>query len=145
MTKKQISDIQSGIWMIGIAILFITGDWWPGILILAGVSMVVSNILKSRAENAPDLPSAAPAPVFTNAGESEINEPLPDPSPRAPVNQPLSAPIPAQPEAEPRRPVDRLPENCETCGAPVRGRDVTWTGFDTARCGFCGSPLKMKT
>lgn len=30
--------VQSAIWLLGLALLFFTGQWWPGILILAAVS-----------------------------------------------------------------------------------------------------------
>ena len=34
-------EIQGAVWMIGIAILFWQGWWWPGILVLAAISGLV--------------------------------------------------------------------------------------------------------
>jgi hypothetical protein len=34
-------QVQSAIWLVGIAILFWQGWWWPGILILAAISGLV--------------------------------------------------------------------------------------------------------
>jgi hypothetical protein len=148
MNKKQLKDIQTGIWLIGLAILFLTDNWWPGILVLIGVSMVISSLL--RRDQAPQ------APLGTETIDPQPND-LPNPSPpvtppeepiqpaQAPIPQKAQQPFPpfSQPR-EPLRPVDRLPETCDACGAPVRATDVHWTGFDTARCAFCGSDLIMK-
>ena len=42
--------IQSGIWLIGLAILFYTGNWFPGILILVAVSGITQAVLQSFAK-----------------------------------------------------------------------------------------------
>lgn len=41
--------VQSGIWLIGLAILFFTGWWFPGILILVAVSGITQALLQARA------------------------------------------------------------------------------------------------
>lgn len=33
-------NLQSAIWLVGIGILFITGDWWPGILFVIAASIL---------------------------------------------------------------------------------------------------------
>ena len=38
--------LSSAIWLIGIGVLMLTGDWWPGILVLVGLSMVVEAVFK---------------------------------------------------------------------------------------------------
>jgi len=36
--------IMGGIWLIGIAVLAVTGRWWPGILVLIGISALVGGL-----------------------------------------------------------------------------------------------------
>lgn len=38
--------LQSAIWLIGIGILFLTGDWWPGILIVIAISILAELVLQ---------------------------------------------------------------------------------------------------
>lgn len=42
--------IQSGIWLIGLAILFYTSNWFPGILILVAISGITQAVLRSFAK-----------------------------------------------------------------------------------------------
>jgi hypothetical protein len=114
--------------MIGIGVLMLWGHWWPGIIILIGLSMVLGAFWKTSEpptfENPepPTIPPApaAPAPVVT----------------RIPVVQP--APVSSVHRT------DLLPSNCPHCGAPVRANDVKWMGTQSAACAYCGSTLPMK-
>jgi hypothetical protein len=36
--------ITGGIWLIGIAVLAVTGWWWPGVLVLIGLSALISGL-----------------------------------------------------------------------------------------------------
>jgi hypothetical protein len=36
--------IMGGIWLIGIAVLAVTGWWWPGIMVLIGISALVGGL-----------------------------------------------------------------------------------------------------
>jgi len=36
--------ITGGIWLIGIAVLAVTGWWWPGIMVLIGISVLVGGL-----------------------------------------------------------------------------------------------------
>jgi hydrogenase/urease accessory protein HupE len=38
---QQAHAITGGVWLIGFGVLFATGYWWPGILILAGITAMV--------------------------------------------------------------------------------------------------------
>ena len=42
--------VQSAIWLVGLAILFLTGWWFPGILVLVAISGVTQALLQSRAK-----------------------------------------------------------------------------------------------
>src|SRR5512140_2829695 len=100
MIQKPWSGIQSGVWMIGLAILFFTGLWWPGILILMGVSMVLQWAFSSEA-----------APAF-EAEKAPVSQ-----RPMAPVKP---APAPVSPlvftPAAMYHPVQALPSVCTHCG-----------------------------
>lgn len=118
---------QSAIWMIGIGILMLWGHWWPGILILIGLSMILGGFWKV----------SVPQPL----------EPLEPPDgPSAPVApQPPAAPkpiIPPAPASVTRR-TDLLPANCPRCGGPVRANEVRWIGMQSAACAYCGATLPI--
>jgi hypothetical protein len=44
--------VQSAIWLIGLAVLFWTGWWFPGILILVAISGITQALLAKMAANA---------------------------------------------------------------------------------------------
>ena len=44
------------------------------------------------------------------------------------------------PEAPPKRPA--LPAHCPSCGAPLRPDEVEWPDDNTAKCAYCGSPVR---
>ncbi len=117
-------DVQSAIWLIGLGILFLTGKWWPGILILIGVSMVVGTLARgwSVIDTPPAPPPAPPSfstpPVMT----------APPVFSTAPVETPPSPPAPR---------AARLPDLCPNCGAPPR--TLAQRGGDPALCPYCGA------
>jgi hypothetical protein len=122
---KQLSpsdSLQSAIWLIGIAILFLTGDWWPGILILGGISVLAEFLIRRS-------PPAAAAP----ASEAPA-APEPEPAPLEPTA------ISAEP-APPARRLDLLPDACPACGAKVRSGEVRWVDAQSAECAYCGTSL----
>src|SRR5512147_768413 len=43
--------VQSAIWLIGLAILFYTGNWFPGILVLVAISGITQALLASMAKS----------------------------------------------------------------------------------------------
>ena len=108
--------------MIGLAVLFFSGHWWPGILVLIGISMVVSA-------------------VWRGSQPEDYSAPQPQPQPMAPaapfvIPNPSPAPVSYAPRA------DLLPGNCPRCGAPVRPNELKWNGSHAA-CSYCGSALPM--
>jgi len=130
MDARPWQGIQSGIWLIGLAILFFTGLWWPGILVLVGISMVLQWVFSQ------DSPRVFEA------------EQTPAPQPIAPPAAPTPAPAVAVPAAftqtGPVHPVQALPSTCPRCGGPVRAYEVKWTGPRSASCAYCGSALPLK-
>jgi hypothetical protein len=129
---SSMPGIHSGIWLIGLAILFFTGLWWPGILVLVGISMVLQWI-------------------FSESSTQTRFEQAPQPAPRPVIQTPAAASTPA-PQAAPivtppaalYHPVQLLPPTCSHCGGPVRAYEVKWTGARSAVCAYCGSGLTLK-
>jgi hypothetical protein len=41
--------------------------------------------------------------------------------------------------------LELLPATCPTCGGPLHGKDVKWTGAQSADYPYCGANLPMRT
>lgn len=113
--------LRSAFWLIGLGILFFWGHWWPGILVLIGLSMVLGSLFRAPVRPWPQNP---PPPSS------------PDSAPPAPILAPV--------QLDPVHRVDLLPANCPQCGGPIRAYEVKWTGRQSAACPFCGSNLPMR-
>ena len=48
MNSKRSGQITGGIFFIGIAVLALTRFWWPGILVVMGITAIVSGALQGR-------------------------------------------------------------------------------------------------
>ncbi|MEP7291406.1 MAG: hypothetical protein ABI835_06460 [Chloroflexota bacterium] len=48
MTEKRTNEIFGGTFLIGIAILFVTHWWWPGIMFVIGIAMIVRAVAQGR-------------------------------------------------------------------------------------------------
>jgi DNA-directed RNA polymerase subunit RPC12/RpoP len=111
---------HTAIWLIGLAVLFWKGWWWPGILVLVALSMLAEAVIWQ-------IPGAA-------VPKEEIFEPDFE---EFPADEPAGT-APAKPDPT------KLPEKCQECGAPVSADDVRWTSAATASCPYCGANLRMK-
>ncbi len=130
-------NLQGAIWLIGLGILWLTGQWWPGILILIGLSMVAKSFVRSAEPEAPAVPEPtfdpAPAPAAETPSQPESRfeaEPIP----------PEAAPAPA-PASSVQGDLRRLPNRCPMCGAPVQPADVVWRSVNDPACSFCSANL----
>lgn len=47
--EKRASDISGGVFMIGLAVLFLTNYWFPGILFVIGAASIAQGLAKGRA------------------------------------------------------------------------------------------------
>ena len=115
------------LWILGFFILARYGWWWPGILVLIGISMLMGSIFRET----------EPPQTFENP-----QPPKAPPSYSTPVSPPAPAPVTQAPAASAHR-VDLLPATCSRCGAPMRAHEVKWTGAQSASCPYCGSTLAM--
>ena len=48
MTEKRASEIFSGTFLIGLAALFIFGWWWPGILYVLGIALILRSVAQGK-------------------------------------------------------------------------------------------------
>ena len=48
MTDKRAGEIFGGTFLIGLALLFITGWWWPGILYVIGIALMVRAVAQGK-------------------------------------------------------------------------------------------------
>ena len=114
-------NLHGAIWLVGLAILAWQDWWWPGILVLAALSLVLEGVLMQYAPQAFEKmqPSSSPSPV--------VAAPMP------------SSPAPSASEHR----FDLLPSVCPKCGGPIRGHEVKWTGSQSADCPYCGASLPM--
>ena len=108
-------SLHAAVWLIGLAILFLTNWIWPGILILIGISLVIEALLMQFAPHAFEDPDAV---------------------------QPLVPAVQAPPPGPEHHP-ELLPSNCPKCGGPTDGSNVKWTGPQSANCPYCGTSLPM--
>jgi hypothetical protein len=111
-------NLHGAVWLIGLAILAWQGWWWPGILVLVALSSALEALLMIYAPQAFEK-VVQPATITAEAAAGS-------PSPQV---------------AEHR--LELLPSVCPTCGGPIRGHEVKWTGPQSADCPYCGANLSM--
>jgi len=126
-------DVIAGIWLIGLGILFLFDFFWPGVLILIGLSMIITALMPPEKKEVPAATSSVEQVIDVVAKDMQQpgeEEPLP------PVLVEKANQIYHQ---------SLLPETCPACGGPVRqnAAATVWVDEDTAECPFCSSKLKV--
>jgi hypothetical protein len=119
-------NLHAAVWLIGLAILAWKEWWWPGILVLVAISLIIEAFLMRYAPQAFARPEPAQPP-----------QPAPPP-PAAPAAPAAPAPQAAE------HPFERLPSTCAKCGGPIRGHEVKWTGPQSADCPYCGANIQLE-
>ena len=111
-------NVQTAIWLIGIAILAWQGWWWPGILVLVAISGIFQAYAQStiNRQEAQQTAARIEAEQFVQQAEQK-----------------------SQLE---RERAAWLPPVCPSCGGPLSVESVHWTGENSAACPFCSSNLK---
>lgn len=130
MTRK---NVIAGIWLIGLGLLFLFNFFWPGVLILIGLTMIVTAFMPPEKREMPPAPPPAAPP----------NESLQTAPPVQSIEEPLPPILAAS--AEQLYNQSRLPETCPACGGPIKQQaaQVVWEDGDTAVCPFCASKVKL--
>jgi hypothetical protein len=118
---------HAALWLVGLAVLAVTDSWWPGILILVAISILLESAVKRGDQS--------------GSGEEEPETVTDDKLEAAPSSPPRVETV-APPVGTHR--AEWLPLNCPRCGAPTRAADVRWTGDASASCPYCGSNLPLK-
>ena len=143
--RRNYHPFNSLVWIIGLGILFMTHSWWPGIMILVGITMVLNTFANSAwsSDRPEEVDENTPWKDWTN--QSSAPQPMSAPQPT--LNQPSEVQGPtSQSSTVPQQEqyAGWLPVSCPNCGAPVRPHSVHWTGQKTADCAYCGSALPQK-
>lgn len=74
---------QSCFWLVGLAILFATGLFWPGILILIGISILLGALTREEEGSPfPEEKRGEPQPTPESAAPDEIGDAQPPVAPR---------------------------------------------------------------
>jgi hypothetical protein len=130
-------SIHGAVWLIGLAILFWKGWWWPGILVLIAISGVVEAVFRSTIPGA--VTEIEPDSLPQGDAVSDISSSAPES-----VKPVAQTTVDANVAANGVHRSDLLPSTCPTCGAPVSGDAVRWTGPRSADCPYCGANLPMQ-
>lgn len=126
VARRRMS-IHSMVWLIGLVVIALTDNWWPGILILVIISVLLESAVKRGDQSDGD------------EEESEtVTEKKPEVAP-SPTSRAETVPPPVGTQR-----AEWLPLACPKCGAPTRAADVHWTGNASAACPYCGSNLPLK-
>ena len=48
LNAEQANAIRGSVWMFGLAALFFTAMWWPGMLFLIGISAIVEGLIAGK-------------------------------------------------------------------------------------------------
>ena len=48
ISKDRTDQIFGGVFLIGLALLFFTGDWWPGIMFVIGIAMLARTYAEGK-------------------------------------------------------------------------------------------------
>lgn len=48
VTKARADQVSGGVFLIGLALLFMTGYWWPGVLFVIGASSMARGVAEGR-------------------------------------------------------------------------------------------------
>jgi hypothetical protein len=125
-------SVQSGIWLIGIGVLLLTGYWWPGILILIGLSMLANAM----------MPEDTPARVEMPAPTVAVDESGASMTPEGGIPPALGEGYSPEPAAHSTA---VLPGSCPMCGGPVLAmeNELEWIGYQSARCPWCAVELPL--
>ena len=135
-SRQSLKNVQSAVWLIGLGILFLLDSFWPGILILVGISIILNSMMpEEEVDVIPPLDGEVKTPVEEVVEvEEPVDEGTPDPIP------PLMDEEPMQVFAA------DLPKECPACGGPVAENveAVRSVGEGAVLCPFCDARIELE-
>jgi hypothetical protein len=48
LSREQARSIEGAVWLFGLAVLFYTGRWWPGIMFVIGTAAIVEGLIEGH-------------------------------------------------------------------------------------------------
>lgn len=108
-------QVQSAVWLIGLAILAWQDWWWPGILVLVAISGLTQALVSRQVDQ--EVEAAELKARDQARQESEAAQRI--------------------------KATSLLPNVCPSCGAPATPENVHWRGPAKASCSFCGASLPL--
>ncbi|MBN2371529.1 MAG: hypothetical protein JXO72_13690 [Vicinamibacteria bacterium] len=103
--------LHGAVWLLGLAALAYTHWWWPGILVLVGLSGLVEGLI-----------------LFVVPGFARSEDGRP------------STPLSTSRSHDTKRSTAPLPDQCPKCGAPIPGAMRQPATLDPT-CAYCGARL----
>ena len=141
-SRKTLKNVQSGVWLIGLGILFLLDAFWPGILILIGLSLLIQSLMPEEEEQ--------PAPELNKEIKPDFpDEPEENTSPDEIVSTDKGTPdlVPPPLDGNPLQILaSDLPKECPACGGPVaeNAQAVKSVGDGVVLCPFCDARIMME-
>ena len=133
-SRKSLKNVQSAMWLIGLGVLFLLDAFWPGILILIGLSMLIQSLMPEEEE----LPAPESRDEIKPDDSGEVEEVLP-------LDE--GSPDPVPPPLEPQQvTASDLPKECPACGGPVaeNAEAVQSVGEGVVLCPFCDARIELE-
>lgn len=126
-------SIRTAIWLIGVGVLALADWWWPGIIFLIGISMLVSVVLPSS-ENSQDEGPHTPHTDRKLANQGVDKQ----------ENRDEIIDIFNQSLATLEVNGNWLPSRCPACGAPIEAGTAFWKEHlhQRAICLYCDTHLE---
>jgi hypothetical protein len=133
-SRKSLKNIQAAVWLIGLGVLYMLDAFWPGILILIGISLFIKSLMPEPEESQPEPNKQAI--TLDEAEDEEVEE----------IHEGMSDPVPP-PLDEPLQVfASNLPKECPNCGGPVaeNAMAVKPAGEDAVLCPFCDTRIILE-
>ena len=118
-------QIQGAIWLVGLGILAWQGWWWPGILVLLGISGLFQGAVQLYLSRQNEQAQAVEQQAQAARQQAELEQQRAQ----------------QQVELEHTR-AAWLPAACPNCGAPLNVSSVQWSAPNAGNCPYCHANLR---
>ncbi|MDX9864148.1 MAG: hypothetical protein RBT34_05015 [Anaerolineaceae bacterium] len=139
-SRESLKNVQVAVWMIGLGVLFLLDAFWPGILILIGLSLLIQSLMPEEQEQ--------PAPELNEDIKPDVpDQPEEKTSPDENISPHKGTPDLIPPPLEPLQvAASGLPTECPACGGPVaeNAQAVKSVGEGVVLCPFCDARIMME-